>query len=102
MRLRQFAESLGISYSTALRMFRRDEIPGAYKLPSGTIVIPGHAIDILESSSSISDKTLMEAIGIIEEASREVMGDEDAGDLIQLIQRVLLEYSGGVVAYDGD
>jgi len=83
-------------------MFRRDEIPGAYKLPSGTIVIPDHAIDVLEGSGSISDKTLMEAIGIIEDASREILGDEDAGDLMQLIQRVLLEYSGGVVMYDSD
>ncbi len=101
MRLRQFAGVLGVSYSTALRMFRRDEIPGAYKLPSGTIVIPDSAIGILEGSSSISDGNLMDAMEIIERASRDVLGIDDAADLMQLIQRVLVEYTNGVT-YDSD
>ena len=92
MRLRQFANKLGISYSTALRMFRRDEIPGAYKLPSGTIVIPDSAMGALGHPALISNENLMGAMGIIEEASREVLGNEDTDDLMQLIQRVLMEY----------
>ena len=43
MKLREFANKLGLSYSTALRLFRKDEIPGAYKLSTGTIVIPDYA-----------------------------------------------------------
>ena len=101
MRLRQFADELGISYSTALRMFRRDEIPGAYKLPSGTIVIPEGAIVALGQPDLVSDGNLIGAMEIIEEASRDVLGAEDATDLMQLIQRVLVEYTGGIT-YDSD
>ena len=101
MRLRQFAEVLGVSYSTALRMFRRDEIPGAYKLPSGTIVIPDSAIGVLEGSNLISDGNLMDTMEIIERASKDVLGDDGGEDLMQLIRRVLVEYSSGVM-YDSD
>jgi len=44
MKLREFANKLDISYSTALRLFKKGDIPGAFKLPTGTIVIPGSAI----------------------------------------------------------
>ena len=101
MRLRQFAEGLGISYSTALRMFRRNEIPGAYKLPSGTIVVPEGAIDILGNPTPLCDENLIGAMELIEEASRVVLGTDDASDLMQLIRHVLLEY-GGEVTYDSD
>ena len=101
MRLRQFANELGISYSTALRMFRRDEIPGAYKLPSGMIVIPDSAMGALGHPTLISNENLMATMGIIEEASREILGNEDTDDLMQLIQRVLMEYYTPVT-YDSD
>ena len=101
MRLRQFAEVLGVSYSTALRMFRRNEIPGAYKLPSGTIVIPDSAIGVLEGSNPVSDGNLMDVMEVIESASVEVLGPEDGQDLMQLIHRVLTEY-WDVVTNDGD
>ena len=47
MRLSSFASKIGVSYSTALRMFKRHEIPGAFKLPSGTIVVPEGAVPAL-------------------------------------------------------
>ncbi len=101
MRLRQFADTIGISYSTALRMFRRDEIPGAYKLPSGTIVVPEDAIDVLGQSNNQSNENLIAALELIERASCEVLGEADAADLVDLIHRVLTEYAGGMT-YDGD
>ena len=51
MKLRSFANSLGISYSTALRMFRKGHVPGAFKLPSGTIYVPDDAIDRIRSEN---------------------------------------------------
>lgn len=47
MRLRTFANKIGVSYTTALRMFKRKEIPGAFKLPSGTIIVPDEAVTSL-------------------------------------------------------
>jgi len=39
MRLKQYAEKLGISYKTAWRHFHAKQIPDAYQLPSGTIIV---------------------------------------------------------------
>ena len=49
MKLREFANTLGLSYSTALRLFRKGEIPGAYKLSTGTIVIPENAPTLMSN-----------------------------------------------------
>jgi predicted DNA-binding transcriptional regulator AlpA len=51
MKLREFANQVGVSYATALRLFRKGEIPGAYKLPTGTIVIPETAIQQMSDST---------------------------------------------------
>jgi putative resolvase len=40
MKLSDYAEKLGVSYRTAWRMFHKGHIPGAYQLPSGTIIVP--------------------------------------------------------------
>lgn len=96
MRLRQFANTIGISYSTALRMFRRDEIPGAYKLPSGTIVVPENAIEVLRHSANNSNEASIVSLELIERASREVLGTVDSNDLIDLIHQVLIEYTGDI------
>ena len=101
MRLRQFAETIGISYSTALRMFRRAEIPGAYKLPSGTIVVPDSAIDDLGRPGGVSNENLIAVLEFIERASCDVLGQSDAAELMQLIQRVIEEHVGGIT-YDCD
>jgi hypothetical protein len=49
MKLREFANNIGVSYSTALRLFKKGDIPGAYKLTTGTIVIPETAAMIMSS-----------------------------------------------------
>lgn len=40
MKLNHWAKEKGILYRTAWLMFKRGQIPGAYKLPTGTIIIP--------------------------------------------------------------
>ena len=41
MKLSEYAKKLGLSYDTVLEHFHKDQIPGAYKLPTGTIIVPG-------------------------------------------------------------
>jgi len=43
MRLSDYAKSLGIQYRTAWNHFKAGKIPGAYQLPSGTIIVPDPA-----------------------------------------------------------
>ena len=52
MKLRNFANTLGISYGTALRMMKGGQIPGAYRLPSGTIIVPDDSIEALSKLGS--------------------------------------------------
>ena len=40
MRLPTYAKKMGVTYQTAYSWFVNNKIPGAYKLPSGTIIIP--------------------------------------------------------------
>jgi hypothetical protein len=60
MKLREFANTLGLSYSTALRLFKRGDIPGAYKLSTGTIVVPNTAAMIMSNEEmKLSDFCLL-------------------------------------------
>ena len=40
MKLSQWAKKQGVCYRTAWNMFVKNQIPGAYKLKSGTIIVP--------------------------------------------------------------
>ena len=40
MKLSDYAKSLGIQYRTAWNHFKAGKIPGAYQLPTGTIIVP--------------------------------------------------------------
>jgi putative resolvase len=44
MKLSQYAKKLGVCYKTAWRYYKDGSIPGAYQLPSGTIIVPDNAI----------------------------------------------------------
>ncbi|MBU4174286.1 MAG: IS607 family transposase [Actinobacteria bacterium] len=50
MKLPVYARKLGIGYRTAWNMYKRGEIPGAYQLPSGTIIVPQ------ETAAELPDK----------------------------------------------
>jgi putative resolvase len=43
MKLNQWAKEKGILYRTAWLMFNRGQIQGAYKLPTGTIIVPNES-----------------------------------------------------------
>ncbi len=40
MKLSAYAKELGISYRTAWNLFKAGKLAGAYKLGSGTIIVP--------------------------------------------------------------
>lgn len=42
MKLSQWAKNIGISYKSAWRMFKNGQIPNAYKLETGTIIVDNH------------------------------------------------------------
>lgn len=45
MKLSQYAKKLGICYRTAWNQFNNNLIPGAYKLSTGTIIVPDNIIE---------------------------------------------------------
>ena len=46
MKLSQYAKTLGVTYRTAWNHFNAGLIEGAYKLPTGTIIVPDHALRV--------------------------------------------------------
>jgi len=44
MKLSTYAKRTGICYMTAWKMFHANQIPGSYRLPTGTIIVPDSAI----------------------------------------------------------
>lgn len=40
MKLSQYAKNLGIHYRTAWNMYVNNQIPNAFQLPTGTIIVP--------------------------------------------------------------
>ncbi len=80
MKLKDFAKELGVSYATALRMMKRGHIPGAFKLPSGTIIVPDSSIKKLAIMGS--DKmSLHEFISHMKDSASVYLTEEDARKL---------------------
>jgi putative resolvase len=48
MKLKQYAELIGCTYKTAWNHFRAGKIKGAYKLPTGIVVVPDNIMEILK------------------------------------------------------
>lgn len=81
MKLREFANILGLSYSTALRMFKRGEIPGAYKLSTGTIVVPDYAPNLMTN-----DKIdLAEFFALIDKVAKQKLKESDYKHITDII-----------------
>ena len=53
MKLSDYAKSLGIQYRTAWNHFKADKIPGAYQLPTGTIIVPDPKQDRREEKVAV-------------------------------------------------
>jgi hypothetical protein len=81
MKLREFANKLGLSYSTALRLFRKDEIPGAYKLSTGTIVIPDFA-PMLMTKDKIQ---LSEFLSIVNSLAKQKLKESDYKHVVDIL-----------------
>lgn len=66
MKLSDYAEKLGITYQCAWNNFKKGNIKGAYKLPSGTIIVPEESSEIeygvilYARTSSSQNKKLLE------------------------------------------
>jgi putative resolvase len=52
MKLSQYAKKLGVCYKTAWRYWKAHQIPGAYQLPSGTVIVPDSAIPVYNKNNS--------------------------------------------------
>jgi hypothetical protein len=81
MKLREFANKLGLSYSTSLRLFRKGEIPGAYKLSTGTIIIPDYA-PMLMSNDKIQ---LSEFLATINKLAKQKLKESDYKHIADII-----------------
>jgi hypothetical protein len=81
MKLREFANKLGLSYSTSLRLFRKGEIPGAYKLSTGTIIIPDYA-PMLMSNDKIQ---LSEFLVIMNKLAQQKLKESDYNHIVDII-----------------
>lgn len=68
MKLSQYAKKLGVSYQTAWLWFKNGKINGAYKTPSGTVIIPEetekqkeeYGVILYARTSSTQNKRLLE------------------------------------------
>lgn len=49
MRLKDYAELIGCTYKTAWNHFKAGKIIGAYKLPTGTVVVPDNIMELLKN-----------------------------------------------------
>lgn len=53
MRLPTYAKKMGVTYQTAYSWFVNNKIPGAYKSPSGTIIIPDEDVVTNERTTTV-------------------------------------------------
>lgn len=67
MKLSEYANKMGIVYRTAWMWFRDGKIPGAYQLPSGTIIVPEekqneeYGVILYARTSSSQNKKLLDS-----------------------------------------
>ena len=63
MKLSTYANKIGLSYRRAWQHFADGQIPGAYQLPTGTVIVPDSAIpEAPSNNSSQTSKTVRAAI----------------------------------------
>lgn len=56
MKLSEYAKQIGICYRTAWNMFNNNQIPNAYQLPTGTIIVPNDIISDQQSGDGQKTK----------------------------------------------
>jgi len=48
MKLKDYAKLIGCTYKTAHNHFKTGKIKGAYKLPTGIVIVPDNILELLE------------------------------------------------------
>lgn len=56
MTLKDYAKSLGIQYRTAWNHFKQGKIEGAFKTPTGIIVIPDNILEVYKELHKSNDE----------------------------------------------
>jgi hypothetical protein len=87
VKLKNFANTLGISYGTALRMMKSGQIPGAFRLPTGTIIVPDESIDALSRLGS-EEITLKEFLSHMKVFAEKSLSEEDKKTMERIIAAV--------------
>ena len=80
MKLRNFANTLGISYGTALRMMKGGQIPG-------TIIVPDDSIEALSKLGS-EEVTLKEFLSYMKTFADKSLSEEDRKTMERIIAAV--------------
>jgi hypothetical protein len=70
MKLSKYAETLGIKYQTAYDHFKKNKIPGAYQLSTGTVIVPDTLVDPAMLSKAIAED--LDNKGVIDDETGEV------------------------------
>lgn len=68
MKLSQYAKEIGVCYKTAWNLYNAGKIPGAYQLPTGTVIVPNnienqkqeYGVILYARTSSSQNKQLLE------------------------------------------
>jgi len=87
VKLKNFANTLGISYGTALRMMKAGHIPGAYRLPTGTIIVPDDSIEVLSKLGS-EEVSLVEFLSCMKVFAEMSLSEEDRKTMDRIIAAV--------------
>ncbi len=53
MKLSDYAKTLGLTYMTVYKMFKNNQIAGAYQLPTGTIIVPDTATAVNKEEHTV-------------------------------------------------
>lgn len=67
MRLREYATKFGITYQTAWKQFKSGKIPGAYQMPTGTVIVPDeqeqpeYGVILYARTASSQNKNLLDS-----------------------------------------
>ncbi len=69
MKLSQYAKQLGISYRSAWNMFKAGNIPNAYRLKTGAIIVPDS--ELLQKRE---DDVIENLINLVDHLSKELDG----------------------------
>ena len=101
MKLSVYAKKLGLCYLTAWNMFHAKQIPDAYQLPSGTIIVPDSSI--LKQQNLVPQDTKVCIYARVSSSQNKKNLDTQAERISQFctargwkIQRVVKEIASGI------